>query len=200
MRLTSFLQGVVVVKGVPAVLLLALAGAAWAAGGGEPGGITETKITDFIWRSFNFVVFAAILIKLAVKPAKAFFAGRTQEIAQNLEDLESKKAAAAQALAEAEARLAQVGAERDGIIKQFMSEGEAEKAKIIAKAEMVAVRIKEMAKLTIEGETKKAAQELKREVAEQATQMAEELIKKKITSGDQKRLVEEYLTKVVQKH
>lgn len=198
MRLATVLR--VVVKGLPAVLLLALAGSAWAAGGGEHGGITEGKITDFIWRTFNFVVFAAILIKLAVKPAKAFFASRSQEIAQNLEELEAKKAAAAQALAEAEARLAQVAAERDAIVKQFMSEGEAEKAKIIAKAEMVAVRIKEMAKLTIEGETKKAVQELKREVAEQATQMAEELIKKKITSGDQKRLVEEYLTKVVQKH
>jgi len=64
----------------------------------------------------------------------------------------------------------------------------------------VAARIKEMAALSIEQETKKAALELKKEVAEQATKMAEELIKKEITSTDQSKLVEEYLHKVVEKH
>ncbi len=178
---------------------LTLTGAAWASGGGH-GGMDPAKVSDFIWRSVNFLVFAAILIKLAVKPAKQFFAGRSQEIADTLQDLEAKKAAAAAALKEAEAKLAAVGAERDKIISQFMAEGEAEKAKILEKAEMVAARLKEMAALTIEQETKKAAQQLKQEVAAQATQLAEELLKKQITFADHKQLVEEYLQKVVEKH
>jgi F-type H+-transporting ATPase subunit b len=57
-----------------------------------------------------------------------------------------------------------------------------------------------MAALSIEQETKKATQELRKEVAEQATQMAEELIRKEITPTDQNKLVEEYLQKVVEKH
>ena len=57
-----------------------------------------------------------------------------------------------------------------------------------------------MAQLSIQQETKKAAQELKQEVAEKATQLAEKLIKKEITSTDQTKLVEEYLHKVVEKH
>lgn len=65
---------------------------------------------------------------------------------------------------------------------------------------MVAARIKDMAALSIEQETKKAAQNLKKEVAEQATQMAEEFIRKEITPADQNKLVEEYLQKVVEKH
>lgn len=184
--------------------LLLTASMAWAAGGeaahGEGHGITPAKMQDFIWRTFNFVVFAAILIKLVAKPAKAFFAQRSTDIGASFEELEAKKAEAEAALKAAETRLAEVASEREQLIQQFMAEGEAEKKKIIEKAEMVAARIKEMAALSIEQETKKAVQELKQEVAEQATQMAEALIKKEITSTDQHKLVEEYLQKVVQKH
>jgi F-type H+-transporting ATPase subunit b len=180
-----------------ASVVLASGGEA-AHGGGH--GISSEKIQDFIWRTFNFVVFAAILIKLAAKPAKAFFSQRSSDIGESFEDLEAKKAEAEAALRAAETRLAEVAGEREQLIKQFIAEGEAEKKKIIDKAEMVAARIKDMALLSIEQETKKAAQELKKEVAEKATQMAEALIKKEITSTDQTKLVEEYLHKVVEKH
>jgi len=186
------------------VVSLALA----ATGGGEAAhgaaheahGITPTKITDFIWRTVNFVVFAGLLIYLVSKPAKKFFAQRSSDIDETFEDLEARKAAAEAALLAAQERLAQVGAERQQLMEQFRAEGEAEKKKIIEKAEMVAARIKDMAALSIEQETRKAALELKKEVAEQATQMAEDLIRKEITPTDQNKLVEEYLQKVVEKH
>jgi len=179
---------------------LVMAGVAFASEAGGHGGISPAKVTDFIWRSVNFVVFAAILIKLLAKPAKNFFAKRSLDIAQTLEELEAQKAAAVQALREAEARLALVDAEREKIIQQYLAEGEMEKAKILEKAEMVAARIKEMATMTIQQETKKAAQDLKQEVVDLATNLAEDLIKEKVTSADQQQLVEEYLKKVVQAH
>jgi F-type H+-transporting ATPase subunit b len=179
---------------------LILAGAALAseaAHGGGHGGMDPAKIQDFIWRSVNFVVFAAILIKLLAKPAKAFFGKRSQDIAQSLADLEAKKQAAVAAVKEAEARLALVAEERQRLLQQYVAEGEMEKAKILEKAEMVAARIKEMAAMTITQETKKAVQELRQEVAELATKLAEDLIKEKVTPTDQQQLVEEYLKKVV---
>jgi len=181
-------------------LLLGVAQVALAAGGGDHGGVTEAKMQDLIWRTFNFIVFAAILIKLAVRPAKEFFASRAQSIAQSLEELEAKKQAAEAALAAAETRLKEVEKERERLIQQFVAEGELEKAAILKKAEMVAQRIKEMARMTIEAETKRAAQELKREVAEEATRLAEKMIREKLTFTDHQRLVEEYLEKVVEKH
>lgn len=164
------------------------------------GGISDAKITDFTWRTVNFLVFAAILIKLLAKPAKAFFGKRSQEIGQTLEDLEAKKAAAAQALKAAEARLAEVAKEREAIIKMYMAEGELEKSKILDKANVVAERIKEMASLTIQQETRKATQSLREEIADLSTRMAEDLIKEKATFADQQVLVEEYLKKVVEAH
>jgi len=201
-QLTASTRWTGIFLGLGSVLLTAAVVLASGGEGGHGGehGISPAKIQDFMWRTLNFVVFAGILVKLVAKPAKQFFAGRSLEIAASFDELETKKAEAEAALKVAEARLAEVAGEREELIKQFMAEGELEKKKIIEKAEMVAARIKEMAVLSIEQETKKAAQELKKEVAEKATQLAEALIKKEITSTDQTKLVEEYLHKVVQKH
>jgi F-type H+-transporting ATPase subunit b len=182
------------------LVLVGLALASEAAHGGGHEGISPAKITDFTWRTVNFLVFAGILIKLVAKPAKNFFGQRSEEIAQSLEDLEAKKAAAAVALKEAEARLAEVAKEREAIIKQYMAEGEVEKAKILDKANVVAERLKGMASLTIQQEVRKATQSLREEVADLATKMAKDLIKKKATFADQQGLVEEYLKKVVETH
>lgn len=182
--------------------VLALTQVAAASGGGGHGGIDPAKVTDFILRTVNFVVFAGILVYLLAKKVrvKDFFASRSQEIAKTLDDLEAEKDAAAKALAEMEAKLAAVAAERDKIIQQYRAEGELEKAKILEKAEAVAARIKEMAAMSISQETKKATQELKKEVADLATRLAEDLLREKVTYTDQQELVEEYLKKVVEAH
>jgi F-type H+-transporting ATPase subunit b len=198
---SGWLRALLALPGLGLGLLLAGAAlAAEAAHGGGHGGLDPAKIQDFIWRTVNFVVFAAVLIKLVTKPAKSFFAKRSQEVAQNLEDLEAKKAAAAEAVKAAEARLAEVAKEREAIIKQYIAEGEMERAKILDKANAVAERIREMAKVSIEQETKKAAQSLREEIVDQATQLAMDLIKEKATYADQQGLVEEYLKKVVETH
>ena len=187
--------------GLGAGLLLAgVAAASEAAHGGGHGGVSPEKIQELIWRTVNFVVFAAILIKLVAKPAKNFFAQRSQDVATTLEEAEAKQAAAEAAVKAAETRLAEVAKERQKVIQQFMAEGEMEKAKILEKANLVAARIKEMAAMTIQQETKKAAQGLKEEVVGLATQMATDMIKEKATSADQQGLVEEYLKKVVKTH
>ena len=179
---------------------LLLAGVAAASEAAAGGGIAAEKIQELLWRTVNFVVFAAILIKLVAKPAKKFFAQRSQDVATTLSELEAKQAASEAAVKAAEARLHEVAKERQKVIQQFMAEGEMEKAKILDKANQVAARLKEMAVMTIEQETKKAAQGLKEEVVGLATQMATDMIKEKATYADQQGLVEEYLKKVVKTH
>jgi F-type H+-transporting ATPase subunit b len=194
--------GVVVLGGLVVCLLLVGLALAEEAAPGAHEGISPAKITDFTWRTVNFLVFAGLLIYLLTKkfPIKNFFMARSQEIAKSLEDLERQKAAAAAALKEAEARLAEVAKEREAILKQYMAEGEMEKGKILDKANTMAARIKEMAALSIQQETRKATQGLREEVADLATQMAADLIKEKATLADQQGLVKEYLKKVVETH
>ena len=178
---------------------LVLAGVAQASEAAH-GGVTPEKMSELLWRTVNFVVFAGILIYLVAKPAKNFFAQRSQDVATTLEDLAAQQAASEAAVKAAEARLAEVAKERQKVIQQFVAEGEMEKAKILDKANQMAARLKEMAIMTIEQETKKAAQGLKEEVVGLATQMATDMIKEKATYADQQGLVEEYLKKVVETH
>jgi F-type H+-transporting ATPase subunit b len=200
-HVSGWLRALTACLGLGGSLLLAGAAiASEAAHGGGHGGMDPAKLQDLLWRTVNFVVFAGILIKLVAKPAKNFFAQRSQDVAENLDDLEAKRAAAEAAVKAAEARLAEVALEREGIIKQYLAEGELEKSKILDKANAVAERLKEMALVSIEQETKKAAQTLKEEIVDQATQLATDLIKKKATPADQQGLVEEYLKKVVKTH
>jgi len=180
---------------------LVLAGTAWASGGEHGhGAIDPAKLDDLLWRTVNFVVFAAILYKLAAKPIKEFFSKRKTDIGAELQDLETQKIKVQKALREAKAQLAAVAAEREQIIQQYIAEGEAEKAKIIAKAEQAAQRLKDMAAMTIAAETKKAAAALKQEIVETAVQLSEQIIKEKIVPEDQQRLVDDYLAKVVEAH
>jgi F-type H+-transporting ATPase subunit b len=186
--------------GLGAGLLLAGVAAASEAAHGGHGAIDPAKIQELIWRTVNFVVFAAVLIKLVSKPAKNFFAQRSQDVATTLEELETRLAEATSALKAAETRLHEVAQEREKIIQQYMAEGEMEKAKILDKANMVAERIKEMAALSIQQETQKATHDLREEIVGMATQMATDMIKEKATYADQQGLVEEYLKKVVETH
>ena len=200
-RRTGWLRIGAACWGLGAGLLLAgVAAASEAAAGGGHGGISAEKIQELLWRTVNFVVFAAILIKLVAKPAKKFFAQRSQDVATTLEDLAAQQAASEAAVKAAETRLHEVAKERQKVIQQFIAEGEMEKAKILDKANQVAARLKEMAVMTIQQETKKAAQGLKEEVVGLATQMATDMIKEKATYADQQGLVEEYLKKVVKTH
>ena len=145
-RRTGWLRIGAAFWGLGAGLLLAgVAAASEAAHGGGHGGISPEKIQDLIWRTVNFVVFAGILIKLVAKPAKNFFAQRSQDVATTLEDAGSQTGGG-RGRGEGGGSPPGRSRQRAGrVIQQYMAEGEMEKAKILDKANLVAERIKEMA-------------------------------------------------------
>ncbi len=162
------------------------------------GGIPSAKIWDLVWRTTNFIVLAGVLFYVLRKPLSQGLNNRRQNIAQTLSDLEEKKAQAEAGFKELEAKLADMEAERDRIMADYIRSGEDEKNKIIAGAQDMADRIKKQAEVTIQQEISKAKEELTREIAEMSASMAEDLVRKNINDQDQQRLVEEYLNKVVQ--
>lgn len=176
------------------VLLLVVPDVTLAAG----GGISSAKIWDFVWRCLNFAVLFIGLYILLKKPIAQFFSGRVDNISQTFAEFEEKKAKAEATFKALEGKLANLEAERENILAEYVKAGEEEKAKIIAQAHITAERIKSMAQVTIAQEISQAKAQLMAEVAGMAAAMAEDLVKKHINDEDQDRLVEEYLTKVVQ--
>jgi F-type H+-transporting ATPase subunit b len=169
---------------------------AFAAGGGEGDGHQKWVATDS-YRIMNFTVLVVGLFLLLRKPVANALNSRIKGIKEQLEDLEVKKAAAESELAKYVEKLAKLESEADNIIEDYIRQGNDAKARILKEAETAAEKLEEQAKKNIEHEFEQAKIRLKEDVLEKAMARAEEIIKTKISTDDQERLVDEYLNKVV---
>ena len=172
------------------------AGAALGASGGEEGGPKKWVATD-TYRVMNFAVLAIGLFILLRKPLSQALSGRIEGIKNQLSDLEEKKKAAEKELVEFNEKLALLGQEEEKIVEEYIRQGNEAKARILEEAESAAVKLEEQAKRNIENEFKQAKERLQQDIMEKAIEKAEELIKSRITSADQDKMVDEYLEKVV---
>lgn len=206
---------------VSAVLVMAVAVVAaglvpaWAAGGGpaaDAGHADEGvhvaqgshgEVHSPPWlktdtaKVLNFAVLAIVLFLVLRKPASQALNARIKAIADELEDLEIRKAEVEKQLAEYNKKMAALDKESKQIIAEYIRQGENAKARILKEAESIAEKLKDQAKKNIEHEFKQAKLTLQAEIVEKALAKAEQAIKAQVTDQDQDRLVDEYLEKVV---
>jgi F-type H+-transporting ATPase subunit b len=168
----------------------------FAAGGEEGDGHQKWVATDS-YRIMNFTVLVVGLFLLLRKPVSKALNSRIIGIKEQLESLEAKKAATQNELAIYVEKLAKLEGEASNIIDDYIRQGNEAKARILKEAEDAAEKLEEQAKKNIEHEFEQAKLRLKGDVLEKAMARAEEIIKTKISSDDQERLVDEYLNKVV---
>jgi len=186
-------------KSLPLVIffLLIIVSLVYAA---EQGGGDGRKIWDMVWRIVNFAILVIILYKLLADRVREYFSGRRVEIAQLLEDVDKSKRDTASRHAEYEEKLKDVEKDIQEIRQVLLGEIEKEKARIIEEGKIASERLIEQAKDSAQQEIQKAKAGLKDAVADMACQMAADIIEKKITPDDQRRIVEEYLDKVVRQN
>jgi len=96
------------------------------AGHGEHHDVTMFN-SDFLYRVLNFSVFAGLIYYLAANPIKAFFVGRTEGIATQLEEIEEKLKASENERLAAEENLVKV----EGKAKEIVSDAGSE-AKLLS--------------------------------------------------------------------
>ncbi len=183
-----------------AMTIILVAVKAWAAGGGEEHVDLKAQLIDFGWRMANFAILLFILYKLMWKKMKTFFAGRREGIKASLEEAEVVKAEAEKKFKEYDGKLKKAEEEIQGISAMIKAQGEEEKKRIIADAERSAVKMKEDATARMDQELKKARNELRLEASELAVQMAEDVLKKKVTKEDHEGMVRDYLDRMVKKN
>jgi F-type H+-transporting ATPase subunit b len=131
------------------------------------------------------------------KPFSQALNGRIKGIQEQLADLEARKASAEKQLAEYNRKFALLDQEAEKLLADYLRQGQDAKARILQEAEAAADKLKTQARRSIDNEINRAKERLQAEVIEAALVRAEELIKRKITTGDQEQLVDEYLKKVV---
>jgi F-type H+-transporting ATPase subunit b len=191
-------------KGVIALVLAVLLcfgicgmAAASSGGGGEHGGGSKGWVATDTYRVMNFAVLAIALFFILRKPVSQALNSRIEGIREQLSELESKKEEAEKELAEYNKKLSLLEQEAEKIVAEYVRQGNEAKARILKEAESAAEKLEEHARRNIEHEFEQAKLNLQEEILEKALVKAENILKAKITSNDQDRLVDEYLEKVV---
>lgn len=175
------------------LLLSAVSIANASSGGGEESSWTPWLLT---WRVINTVALIALLIYFVKKPLVTFFAERKDQIRRDLAEALEQREAALRLLAEYKEKIAGMEKELDRMRVELRKAAESDSEKVMANAERMSGAIVESAKMTAEQEVRKARESLRNEAVELAVQMAETMIREKITEKDRKRIVEDYLVKV----
>ncbi len=163
---------------------------------GPNGALSPAKLKDLMWRVMNFTALAIILVKFLKNPLVDALKGRKQSIAAEFEDLEARRSDAEREYKEYESKLAGIDDELKQMVETAIAQGQKEKERILEEAEKAAENIKHQAGMAVQGEIADAKRRLKAEITDQATLIAEEIIKKNLQDADQEKLVEDYLTKV----
>ncbi|MHB8137779.1 MAG: F0F1 ATP synthase subunit B family protein [Smithellaceae bacterium] len=172
---------------------------AYASGGGEGGHQNTDQLKSFAFKTLNAVLIIGFLVWMLAPKIKAFFSGRRQEIKETLETTAVQKAEAEKQYREYAEKIDKASLEIDGIFEMIKAQGDVEKKKIIEDANKVAHKMKEDAQARLEQELKKASGQLRSEAVMLSVQMAEEILKKNITTQDHEAMVKEYMDKVVNK-
>jgi F-type H+-transporting ATPase subunit b len=196
MRLRD-LKGIVVLVCLAVALVLIGPAAVWAAseGGHESGGLISLD-KSLIVQAINFLILLFILKRLLYKPFLAKMEERTQAIQKSLDEAQAARAQAARQQEENETRLRAAHAEAAAIRAQAMKEASEEQKRLVEAARAESQRLVEGAKAQMDADVRRAREELRREVADLATAVAEKLVRRSLRDEDHRRIVAEAITKV----
>ena len=166
-----------------------------AATGGKESGFTHFynqyfNIPGFeAWKFLNLAIFIGLMVYVMKKPLTEAFKAKREQIRAELIRAEAEKKAALEKLTTAEARLAQLGTEKEEILKKAKAEAAFEKERLAAQtaAEIERLRLQREGDLT--RLSKQAYAELRRFSASESIRLAEERLRAQIDRKTDARLV-----------
>ena len=149
-----------------------------------------------VWTLLLFALSLAILAKWVFPRISANLDKRKRAIEDSIDAAEQIRQQADQLLDEYRARLAEARGQAQEIIERARRSGDAHERE----SEEVAVKrreaLMERTRREIESETRRAIQEIRREVADLTVLATEKVTRKTLTDEDQRRLVEEALSEL----
>lgn len=144
----------------------------------------------------NFLAFATLLYLAAGKSFREFLQSRHHEVSRELDEAAAVRRKAEEQLTRYEDKIRGLETAVADMLSTVRREAEAEQDRIIAAAAEQAARLKRDAEAQIQNEILRARADLQRTVVLAALQAAEALLKTNTQEADQKRLVEDYVSRV----
>jgi F-type H+-transporting ATPase subunit b len=155
----------------------------------ESGGGLISLDKSLIIQIVNFLVLLGILSRLLYRPLLAKMAERTEAIKRSLEEAQNARAEAARQQEENAARLRQAHQEAAAIREQALKDAAEEQKRLVDGARAEARRLVDSARAQMDADVRRAREELRREVGDLATAVAERLMRRSLRDEDHRRIV-----------
>jgi F-type H+-transporting ATPase subunit b len=179
-----------------ALVVLAPTLALAASEGAEHGGGLISLDKSLIIQMVNFLILLFVLHRILYKPLLGKLEERTQAIKTSLEEAQSARAEAARQQEENAARLTAAHREAASIREQALREAAEESRKHIDTAQAQARKLVDDTRAQMDAEIRRAREELRREVAELATAVAEKLVRRSLREDDHRRIVADAVARI----
>jgi F-type H+-transporting ATPase subunit b len=157
---------------------------------GEP---TPVPWNDMLEAIVNFGIFAFLLVYFLKRPIATYFEKRSDRIAVQLDEAARLNQEAAARLDEYERRLAAFDKERDQLFENVRKEAESERDKILTDARRHAERLRHDTEIAVAYEIKRAQQELRERIVDDALAVARRVLAERLDPATQDRLVHDYM-------
>jgi F-type H+-transporting ATPase subunit b len=144
----------------------------------------------------NFTLLVGVLAWFGGRALAKALAARHQQLKADLAAASEMRIAAEAQLKKQEQRLASLEQEIANIRAGVAKEADAEKARLIEMAEERARRIQDETKFLIDQQVKEAEVQLRREAAQAAVEMAEQIVRRSLQPGDRERMVDSFVADV----
>ena len=159
-------------------------------GHGDAHGLS---LRSMLMQFINFAILVSIFVFAYKRVGKDFILNRSKNVEKKIDEAKEAFDRAEQRFREYEEKLAVLDREIDELRTKGRAEAEQEKREIIRMAEETSRRIKEQAKLIADQEFESAKKALYEEISILSVELAGDLLRKKMTPEDRKRLIEEYI-------
>lgn len=150
-------------------------------------GLLSVSVGTVFWASVSFLIVLFLLSKFAWKPIVQSLKEREEGIANALNEAERARLEMQKLQAGNEQLLKEAREERDLILKEAKVVAEKLRADAIAKTQADADRMIAAAKAEIDTQKKAAIAELKNSVASLSIDIAEKLVREKLTDSDKQK-------------
>lgn len=177
-----------------AITLILAATEAPAEGGGSF--LVSPSLGLMVWTLLSFGAALLLLRKLAFPQLGAFLDRRRQAIADEIEESERLRAESDKVLAEYRARLAEAREQAEDIVVRARKAGEATEEQARNEAKAYREQLLESTRKDIESETRRALDEIRKEVANLTITATEKVTRKSLDDDDHRRLIEDALSEV----
>ncbi|MCP4747769.1 MAG: ATP synthase F0 subunit B [Desulfobacteraceae bacterium] len=158
------------------------------------GGFEFSRATyDLIMMWVNFIILAAIIVKYSRRPIKNFLKQQKNEIVDTIKELEEQKKQALEKIQKSKQELETSQKNLEIIKNKIVSLGQQRKEELIQEAENESRVLLEIAQFKIQAYIREAAEQVKLEMIETASEMAAEKLPSILKKKDYDRCIHSWL-------